>query len=82
MIVESTSLPIKHLLQLAYQNNQITTLIVNDVTYTGTVDFVSASTVYLGLAAGRSREIPLIEISQVKLHQLDSWWYLYEKSSQ
>lgn len=82
MIVARISQPIKHLLQLAYQNNQLTTLIFNNVTYTGTVDFVSSSTVYLGLAAGHSREIPLIGISQVKLHQLDSWWYLYENSPQ
>lgn len=72
--------PIKRLLQLAYQNNQITTLIFNDVTYTGTVDYISPSTVYLGLAAGHSQEIPLTGISQVKLHQLQSWWHLYENS--
>ncbi|WP_225419779.1 hypothetical protein [Levilactobacillus cerevisiae] len=76
------SQPIKRLLQSAYQNNQVATLIFNNVTYTGTVDFISASTVYLGLAAGASQEIPLTGISQVKLHQLHSWWHLYENSRQ
>ncbi|WP_225418147.1 hypothetical protein [Levilactobacillus mulengensis] len=80
--MQRVSQPIKHLLQLAYQNNQVTTLIFNNVTYTGTVDYVSASTVYLGLAAGHSREIPLTGISQVHLHQLQSWWHLYEGSRQ
>ncbi|MFD1454309.1 hypothetical protein ACFQ44_01280 [Levilactobacillus lanxiensis] len=80
--MQRVSQPIKHLLQLAYQNNQVTTLIFNNVTYTGTVDYVSASTVYLGLAAGHSREIPLTGISQVRLHQLQSWWHLYEGSRQ
>lgn len=76
--MQSVSQRIKAILQTAYQNNQITTLIFHDVTYTGTVDYVSASTVYMGLAAGQSQEIPLTEISHVKLHQLQSWWYLYD----
>ncbi|KRK33254.1 hypothetical protein FD07_GL002145 [Levilactobacillus parabrevis ATCC 53295] len=73
---------IKQLLQTAYQRNQITTINVHNITYTGTVDFISPATVYLGLAAGRSREIPLTQISQVKLHQFQSWWYLYDSTAQ
>ena len=69
---------IKTLLQIAYQRNQIMTINIHNITYTGTVDYISPATVYLGLAAGQSREIPLTQISQVKLHQFQSWWYLYE----
>ncbi|WP_225351237.1 hypothetical protein [Levilactobacillus spicheri] len=47
------------------------------MTYTGTVDFISATTVYLGLAAGESCQIPLGQISRVHLHQFRPWWYLY-----
>lgn len=73
---------IKNLLQLAYQKNQVTTLIFNNVTYTGTVDYLSATTVFLGLSAGRTRELPLTGVRQVKLHQSQSWWYLYEDPQQ
>lgn len=69
---------IKTLLQTAYQKNQITTINIHNITYTGTVDYVSPTTVYLGLAAGHSREIPLTQISRVQLHQFQSWWYLYD----
>lgn len=73
---------IKSLLQRAYQNNLVTTLIFNDVTYTGTVDFLSATTVYLGLSAGRTQELPLAGVHRVQLHQSQSWWYLYDQSPQ
>ncbi len=69
---------IRTLLQTAYLKNKITTINIQDVTYTGTVDYVSPTTVFLGLAAGHSREIPLTQISHVQLHQFQSWWYLYE----
>jgi len=69
---------IKTQLQTAYQKNQITSLIAQGITYTGTVDYISATTVYLGLAAGHSRSIPLSQISQVHSHQLRPWWYLYD----
>ena len=69
---------IRTLLQTAYQNNQLTTVNTRDVSYTGTVDYLSLTTVYLGLAAGHSCEIPLTQISRVHLHQFQSWWYLYD----
>lgn len=81
-MLDYTPQKIRLLLQTAYQKNQLTTITYHGVTKTGTVDFVTASTVYLGLAAGHSREIPLTQISQVKLHQLQSWWYLYDSSAQ
>ncbi|MCH5465305.1 hypothetical protein [Levilactobacillus tujiorum] len=71
---------IKTLLQTAYQKNQLTTINSHNITYTGTVDFISPTTVYLGLAAGHSRKIPLAQISQVKLHQFQSWWHLYDST--
>ncbi len=80
-MLDYTPQKIRLLLQTAYQQNQLTTITYHGVTKTGTVDFVTASTVYLGLAAGHSREIPLTQISQVKLHQLQSWWYLYDSSA-
>lgn len=64
------------LLQAAYQNNQVTSLMFNGLTYTGTVNLISATTVYLGMAAGRTCQIPLGQISQVKRHQFRSWWHL------
>lgn len=72
---------IRRLLQTAYQNNQLTTLTFNNVSCTGTVDLVSTNSVVLGLAAGQFREIPLTQITQVKLHQFQSWWHLYDRSS-
>lgn len=77
MNMQRVSQQIRTLLQTAYQKNQVTSLISQGMTYTGTVDFVSTTTVYLGLAAGRSCQIPLEQISQVQLHQLRPWWYLY-----
>ncbi|KRK85889.1 hypothetical protein FC99_GL002160 [Levilactobacillus koreensis JCM 16448] len=67
--MQLASQQIRPLLRAAYQNNQVTSLIFHDVTYTGTVDYLTDSTVYLGLTAGRSRQIPLTQITQVNLHQ-------------
>lgn len=75
--MQRASQQIRTLLQTAYQKNQITSLISQGMTYTGTVDFISATTVYLGLAAGESCQIPLGQISRVHLHQFRPWWYLY-----
>lgn len=66
------------LLQTAYQNNQVTSLIFHGTKYTGTVDFLTPKTVYLGLRAGRSCQLPLMQISQVHLHQSQPWWHLYD----
>lgn len=66
------------LLHTAYQNNQITSLTIHGTTYTGTVDFLTTQTVYLGLRAGYSCQLPLGQISQAHLHQLQPWWYLYD----
>lgn len=80
-IMYPNSPQIRHLLQNAYQNNQVTTLTLKAATYTGNIDFITDSTVYLGLTAGRSLKIPLADITHVQLHQLQSWWHLYEHSS-
>ena len=78
--MQRASQQIRTLLQTAYQKNQITSLVSQGITYTGTVDFVSPTTVYLGLAAGHSCQLPLAQVSQVHLHHLRSWWYLYRES--
>jgi len=80
-LMQLASQQIRPLLRAAYQNNQITSLIFHDVTYTGTVDYLTDSTVYLGLTAGRSRQIPLTQITQVNLHQSQPWWHLYEQNA-
>ena len=77
MTVPLTRQQIRTLLQTAYQKNQLTSLCSQGTIYTGTVDYVSATTVYLGLAAGRACQLPLTQISQVDLHQSRPWWYLY-----
>ncbi|MDT7013100.1 hypothetical protein [Levilactobacillus namurensis] len=75
--MQPASQQIRSTLQTAYQENQLASLIAGGLTYTGTVDFVTPTTVFMGLAAGRSCELPLAQISQVNLHQLRPWWYLY-----
>ena len=69
---------IRALLQAAYQANQMTSLTANGTTYTGTVDFLTSQTVYLGLKAGRSCQLPLLQISQVQLTPAQPWWHLYD----
>lgn len=66
------------LLQAAYQANQMASLTANGTTYTGTVDFLTSQTVYLGLKAGQSCQLSLVRISQVHLKPLQPWWHLYD----